>query len=300
MLDSKLKTFMLGLSAALALTAPPAQAAATIKVAVDTIFANAANEIVSAFQYYYPTSGYSVIVTAADSAALANNIIAGSATYDLFLAGSRKQPINLAVNHSSLVVGAPFKYAEDFLALYSPTTDVSHGLPHPLTTTLILPNPATDPYGKWAALALALAPLHIWNIPSLHVEVAPDASTSYAAIDSGAYALGFVANSSICSLDANNQQAYPAGSTHYLYASDDDSHRRHRHHWRIPLRSNKLDSSVMLAGVKLASSTRTADQEAELNNFIAFLTGTADLNGSVFTAGTELIEGHCFEIPATP
>jgi hypothetical protein len=51
--------------------------------------------------------------------------------------------------------------------------------------------------------------------------------------------------------------------------------------------------------VKLVA-TRTADQDAELNNFMAFLTGTADVNGAVSTAGTDVVAGHCFKIPSTP
>jgi molybdate transport system substrate-binding protein len=277
-----MKTLMLGLSAAaLALAAPPAQAAATIKVAVDTIFANTANELVSAFQYYYPTSGYSVVVTTADSATLEADIIAG-ASYDLFLAGSKQQPLDLAANHSSLVVGSTFKYAVDFLALFSTSVDISHGLPYYISTDMIMPHPVADPYGKLAALNLiASNPWRITNFPGPHVALAPDASTSYAALDTGTYAYGFVANSSICSLDGAGNPSYASGTYHHVY-------------------DREIDLRVHLTGIKLASTTRTADQEAELANFIAFLTGTADLNSSTFTAGTDQIKGHCFKIPTTP
>lgn len=294
MSDSKMKTLMLGLSAAaLALAAPPAQAAATIKVAVDTMFANTANELVSAFQYYYPTSGYSVVVTTADSATLEADIIAG-ASYDLFLAGSKKQPVDLAANHPSLVVGSTFKYAVDFLALFSTSVDISHGLPYYISTDVILPHPAADPYGKLAALNLLAAdPWRITNFPGPHVVLAPDASTSYAALDSGTYAYGFVANSSICSLNAAGTPSYSDGTYHHVYAPASQG-------FGLKTGGLEIDGRVHLTGIKIASATRTADQETELSNFLAFLTGTADVNGSTFTAGTDQIKGHCFKIPATP
>jgi len=304
MLDSQIEKLMLGLSAAaltLALATPPAQAAATIKVAVDSIFANTANELVSAFQYAYPTAGYSVVVTTADSASLEAEILSGGAAYDLFLAGSGKQPIDLAANHPAMVVGSPFKYAEDFLALFSKTVDVSHGLPFPLGAKVMLPDPAADPYGAIAARLISSPPWFVWRIPGPRSAVAPDAGTSLAAIDSGTYAFGFVANSSICSLDANGAPSYEPGTYRHVYALDPDATHRRRswHLWRSLFRGHEIDGSVFLTGVKLAAA-RTADQETELDNFLAFLTGTANVSGAVSTAGTELIEGHCFEIPVIP
>lgn len=277
MSNRRLKTLLMGLSAtALAFAAPPAQAASTIKVAVDSAFAKTANDLVSAFQYTYPSGGYSVVVTAGDSASLEASIIAG-ATYDLFLAGSPKQPTDLAANYPSLVAGATFKYAKDALALYSTTTDISSGLPFFLGKKVLVPDPATDPYGKLGAVAAALPPSLVLRIPGPRSAVSPNAGASLAALNFGAYPFGFVANSAICSLDASGQPSYDEGTYHHVY----------------PL------LAVTLTGVKLVA-TRTADQDAELNNFMAFLTGTVDVDGALSTAGTDVVSGHCFKIPSTP
>jgi molybdate transport system substrate-binding protein len=282
-----MKKLALGLMAAAVITAaPPAQAASSITVAVDTAFARTAIELVSAFQYAYPTSGYSVVVTTSDSGTLEAEIAAGGSPYDLFLAGSKKEPDDLVANYPSLVVGTPFKYAKDFLTLYSTTVDIHKGLPKHLTTNFIVPDPVADAYGRASADLLESYPWNITTIPSGYVVVAPDADTSLAAVENGAFPYGFIANSAVCALDANGERVYPAGSYHHLYKPHDDF-------------DGHLYDKLVLKGVKIAK-TRTTDQETELTNFIAFLSGAADASGAVKTAGADLIKGHCFKIPANP
>jgi molybdate transport system substrate-binding protein len=289
MIDVKVKKLSLYAATALALACMPANAATiTIKVGVDSAFATTAGDLISAFQSYYRAYGYtySVVMTASSSATLESDIVAGGATgpYDLFLSGGKKEAQDLVKNYPSLVVGTPFKYAKDFLALYSPSVDVSAGLPYPLTTDFVLPDPTSDVYGAAASEVLAASPWSVTTIPSGHAVTRADAGTVFAAIDGGSFPYGFLANSQICSLDDTGKFSYPVGTYSYLYKPNNDSYP-----------SDKL----VLKGVTIAL-TRTADQETELANFIAFLTGAADAAANATTRGVDVILSHCFKIPATP
>jgi hypothetical protein len=53
---------------------------------------------------------------------------------------------------------------------------------------------------------------------------------------------------------------------------------------------------VTVAAIRIAN-TRTAEQEAELRNVIAFLTGTKDTFGNVNISGTNIIQHSCFKLP---
>jgi len=286
MLNVKQKTRNICAAFALALVCSPAEAATiTIRVGVDPAFAATASDLISAFQNYYSDFGlsYSVVLTAAPSSQLESDIVAGGATgpYDLLLAGSIKEPLDLALNYPGLIVGGPVPYAKDYLTLYSETVDISAGLPYPLTTNIVLPDPTQDIYGLAAASLLAFPPWRTTTIPSGYVFTRPNSRSAFAAIKAGNYAYGFVANSKVCSLDANGNPFYPAGSYHYTYNAG----------------FNALFSAVLtLTGVKLAQ-TRTTDQETELSNFLSFLSAAADSAGNTTTAGTDILKGHCFKIP---
>ncbi|HEY8065118.1 MAG TPA: substrate-binding domain-containing protein [Methylosinus sp.] len=281
-----MKTLAAGLSMALALTCVDAQAATVnIKVAVASSFGKAANDLAAAFQAYYATFGltYTVSLTIASAQSLESSIIsAGASTpYDLLLSSSKKEPKDLVDNYPSLIVGTPFKYAKDFLALYSKSVDIHSGLPYPLTTNFLIPDPTTDVYGEAAAEVLSSAPWYINSatIPTGYVFTAPTVGSAFTGVDRGYYSYGFVAKSQICSLASDGTQTYPPGSYHHIYKPNDVDHP-----------SDKL----ILKGIKIAHS-RTADQETELSNFIAFLTGVADSNGNTTAIGTGVIEGHCFK-----
>lgn len=283
MLKTKMQTLALGLAAAIATGVPAAEAAtANIRVAVAESFGVTANELAAAFQAYYSHYGntYTVSVISAPAQALEEDIIAGGA-YDLFLSSSKKEPHDLVHNHPSLVVGTPFKYAKDFLALYSKTVNIKDGVPYPLTADFVIPDPTADVFGEAAAEVLSSSPWYInpTTIPTGHVFTAPGAASSLSAVENGAYAYGFVAKSQICGEASDGTQTYPAGTYHHIYKPNDDDHP-----------SEKL----VLKGIEIAR-TRSADQETELSNFIAFLKGDVDSFGNTTTIGTGVITGHCFK-----
>jgi molybdate transport system substrate-binding protein len=122
MLNGKMKKWALGLSTALVMISAPAYAQ-TIRLGAASGFAAAANDLTSAFSAYYANYGlsYNVTVNADTPQNLEANIIAGGTTgpYDLFLSTDKKEPHQLEKNYPSLVIGTPFKFAEDFLLLYS-------------------------------------------------------------------------------------------------------------------------------------------------------------------------------------
>jgi len=286
-MSSRMK-LAVGLSAALTMIYAPAQAASTIKVAVAASFAKAASDIIGSFQaYYFANYGltYNVAFTIDTAQQIQADIIAGGTTgpYDLFLSSSVKEPRQLANQHASLVSGSLFHYARDRLDLYSLTTDVTGGLPSPLTTDFVIPDPTQDLYGAAAAQILAGPP---WNIPTAsiptgHVFTRPDAGSTLSAIKTKTYAYGFVAKSQICR-SAGGVESYPSGSYHKEYRAQRDGY-----------------TPIRLGGIAIAL-TRTTDQQTELADFIAFLTGATDTHGVVVPIGTATIQSYCFRLPAAP
>lgn len=267
--------------AATAMISTPVHAATiTIKVGVATAFASAASDIAAAFSNYYLKNynlSYNVVITFASTPTLETAIINGgnSGPYDLFLAADREAPHDLANNYASLVEGSPFPYAQDFLELYSTSVDISQGLPYPLTTNFVVPDPTKDNYGAAAAEVLSTAPWYITTIPGGYVSTLPSVGAAYAAAKKGTFAYGFVAKSQICKY-INGAETYPTGSYHHEY---------HPHSYLHPYEKLKLK------GIKIALSARTTDQETELTNFVNFLTG------NVTTAGTDIIQSYCFKLP---
>lgn len=284
MFRMSVKKLALCLIAGVAIASPQAQAE-TLKIAVASSFAKTANNLAAAFQAYYVDYGlsYSVSVSVDSAANLKDSIVAGASSpvYDLFLSSSKKEPHDLAYDYPSLVVGTPFKYAKDFLALYSKSVNIHAGLPYTLDTDFVIPDPTTDIYGAAAAEVLSSHPWYVSSstIPGGHVFTAPNAGSSYIAVNFGVYAYGFVPNSAICYKGDDGVKTYPAGSYHHVYRPNDEDHP-----------SDKL----LMKGVKIAR-TRTAGEETALSNFIAFLTGVADSNGNTTTIGTGIIESACFK-----
>lgn len=288
MTSSRLKTLAMGVSTALALSYAPTQAATiTIKVGAAASFGNTANDLIGAFQAYYSLNyglSYNIALTVDTPQYIEQDIINGglSGPYDLFLSSDGQEPHDLYRNHTSLVIGSPIKYAQDFLELYSSSVDISNGLPYPLKTNFVIPDPTQDHYGEAAADVLASFPWFInpKTIPSGHVFTQPDVGTSFAAVNNGLYAYGFAAKSQICT-NVGGTEYYPDGTYHHEYRPANPVHP-----------SEKL----VFKGIKIAL-TRTTDQETELTNFIAFLTGAPDVNGVATTAGTSLISRYCFKLP---
>jgi molybdate transport system substrate-binding protein len=283
-----MKKLAASVAAAILITCSQVHAASKISVAVAPSFANAANDIVGAFQaYYFTTHGltYNVSLIIKSAPQLEADIIAGGSStgpYDLFLSSGLKEVLDLKLNHSALLAGNPFAYATDLLDLYSTTIDVTGGLPFPLTTDFVIADPAQDVYGRAAAEVLLSPPWSISpsSIPGGHVFTKPDTGTALATINLGLFAYGFVGKSQICQL-SSGVETYPDGSYHHEYQ---------------PLSSSHPYIPIVMAGVEIAL-TRTADQQTELGDFIAFLTGTADSFGNTNASGTTIIQNDCFALP---
>lgn len=284
MLRTRVKKLALCFVAGAAFASPQAHAE-NLTIAVASSFAKAASDLAASFQAYYANYGlsYNVAITSAPAQTLKETIIAegASPTYDLFLSSSKNEPHELAFDHPSLVVGTPFKYAKDFLALYSKSVDIHTGLPYTLDANFVIPDPTTDVYGAAAAEVLSSHPWYVnsTTIPSGHVFTAATAGSAFAAVDRGLYAYGFVARSAICYQNAEGVKTFPASSYHHIYRPNDEYHP-----------SDKL----IMKGIKIAR-TRTAAEETALSNFIAFLTAEADSNGNTTTIGTGVIESFCFK-----
>jgi molybdate transport system substrate-binding protein len=273
-----------GLSAAFAMICAPADAAITIAVAPS--FARTANDLVASFESYYLLNfgvSYSIGVVVKSDSLIQSDIIAGGTTgpYDLYLASSVDSVVPLAINDSSVISGA-FLYAIDGLDLYSPTIDVTSGLPFPLTTNFVMPDPINDNYGQAAAEVLAAGPWHILptSIPGGFVFTEPTAGTTYSAIRKGLFPYGFVGRSQICRFDGGTFN-YPAGSYHLEYG---------------PAQGLLVPTPLYLTGLTIARNG-TTDQATELSNFIAFMTASADSNGNTTTLGTNIIQSYCFNLP---
>ena len=253
--------------------------ATQIKIGVAANFASTLNAIISSFKNYYSPTNYSFVVSVDSTTNLKNAIISGGATgpYDLFLSADFAAPQDLYINHSSLVAGSPFLYANGSLMLYSGpvnTVNISAGLPSPLTADLVIADPTKAPYGKAAAQVLASTPWSITTIPSGHVFTRPNINATYAAVQAGTYASGFVAKSAICQYTGGSEH-YVAGTYHHEYLYSDASH---------PY------SQIKQYSIEIALS-RAADQETELTNFINFLTGSGT------SLGTAIIQKYCYILP---
>lgn len=284
MLNNRIKTLAAGLFAALMMTCAPSHAA-SIRVAVASSFAKAAGDIAAAFSSYYLLNHgvtYNVSVLVAGDSTIKADIIAGGATgpYDIFLSSSPVAPLDLYLNNTDLV-GTPFDYAIDTLTLYSPTVDVTGGLPYPLTTDFIMPDPAEDPYGQMTAILLALGPWHIQpsQIPGGHVFTTASAGTAFALLRRKLYAYGFIGKSQICTL-SGGVETYPSGSYHHAYS--------------LPA---WVPSLLNLTAIPINRTLRAAADETELSDFIAFMKGEAGSFGDAPTDGTDLIQKYCFALP---
>ncbi len=259
------------------LAALPAQAATTIKVGVAANFTATLTQLVSTFKLLYP--GTDITFVSDSSANLQAAIINKTAVYDLFLSADKTRPQQLATNNPTLVIGQPFLYAVGELELWSPTVNISAGLPSPIPRDIVLADPNKAPYGTAAAQVLSTAP---WSIPwvagaayppagTAHVATKANISLTYAAVKTGAYGYGFIAQSSICKL-VNNVKTFSSGF-HHTYPYNDSVHPH---------------TQIAQYGIKVVNSARTAAQDTVLTNFLAFLTTN--------TTGKNIIKSYCYSL----
>lgn len=260
-----------------ALASAATQATTTINIAVAANFTGTITQLISTFKLLYP--GTDVKFTSDSSTNLQTAIINKSATYDLFLSADLAKPQALATSYPTLIVGAPFLYAVGELELWSPTVNVSAGLANPIPVPIVLADPNKAPYGTAAAQVLSSSP---WSIKwtsgqaypptgTANVFTKPNISLTYSAVKAGSYAYGFVAQSAICKL-VGGVKTFSAGYHHtYPYADATHPH-----------------AEIAQYGIKVANAARTAAQEAELTNFISFLTSNP--------TGATIVKSYCYSL----
>lgn len=259
----------------LALVSFPSHAVTTINVAVAANYTATMNSLISAFKLVYP--GTSITFNSDSSGTLQTQIINHTVTYDLFLSADQTRPAALQTNYPSLIVGSPFKYAVGELELWSPTFDISAGLPSTLTTDIVLADPNKAPYGTAAAQVLSSAP---WSITwpanpypvagTPHIFTQPNISSTYSAIKTGTYAYGFIAQSSICKV-VSGVKTFNSG-----------------YHHTYPYNVAPTHNRIEQYGIRVANAARTAAQNTVLENFINFIT--------VNTTGTNIVTSYCYSL----
>ncbi|WP_198033014.1 substrate-binding domain-containing protein [Methylosinus sp. PW1] len=268
-----------GVSAAVLAMHSPAQATTTITVGVAANFSGPLSSIITAFHnYYYPSYDFAVNTISKSTGALESDIISGGTTgpYDLFLAADKSHVDDLVTTHSSLVypyTTSPsslyeFHYASGALELYSDNTNVSSGLPNPFNTDFVIADPTNAPYGHAAQQLLAGSPWYYTSaIPGGYVHTASNIDNTYAAIQAHTYAYGFVAKSQICSFDGTTYTF--TGNSHHSYTTGYDP--------------------ISQYGVEIAISSRTPDQQDELDKLVDFI-----LNNST---AQSIIRSYCYTYP---
>jgi molybdate transport system substrate-binding protein len=273
----KFRPAALSAIAVAALASSAANAATKINVAVAANFTATVTQLISTFKLLYP--GTDVTFTSDSSANLQAAIINHTAVYDLFLSADKTRPQQLATTYPTLVIGQPFLYAVGELELWSPTVNISAGLPSPLAANIVLADPNKAPYGTAAAQVLSTAP---WSIPwvaggtyppagTAHVFTKSNISLTYSAIKTGAYPYGFIAQSSICKL-VSGVKTFSSGY-HHTYPYTDAAH--------------KHDEIAQYA-IQIVNAARTPAQNTELTNFISFMTTNA--------TGKSIIQSYCYSL----
>lgn len=303
------KSLAVSLIAASALIGGPANAASTINVAVAANFAGAMTALIAQFKAAYPTQGYNVTFTADSSGTLLTQIQSKSVAYDLFLSADATRPNTLTTSSFTTSLGgagtcvpsatagcgsgAPFLYAVGELELWSPTLNVSSGLPttpaaNPFVfnPSIVLADPTKAPYGYAAQTVLHYSP---WNepltvttgckdpntgvaasclaqTPSLGIFEQANISLTYSAVKGGAYHSGFVAQSQVCKANTSGVKTFTG--FHHTYAWNDPTYPHGKiNQWGITITS-------AAAGTELA-------------NFLAFLKSAA---------GQAIIKSYCYSL----
>jgi molybdate transport system substrate-binding protein len=294
MVKGSMKKLAVGLTAAAAIGSAPAKAQAVLQIASETAFSLPASDFGFSFEAFYfftQNIDYSFGLSVSTGSDLEAGIISGAYHFDLLFSATPEIPEDLARRYPHLVVGRPFTVAIDSLAYWSPSLNVSAGLPFPLTTQIGIPDPSFDNFGAAATEVLASWPWRIapWSIPNNLVSIWGDVGVSLAAIEGGYIPSGFVARSQVCQYTpATGAYSLPNGG----YYHDYEPFGRHPYNPGL----------VTVTAIRIANS-RTAQQEQALANYVAFLTGTKDTFGNTnidadgFTFGQDAIRAYCLKIP---
>lgn len=284
MLTRNMKSMAAGIVASMALMCSLALGQTPISGAISVGAPQQLGELIGqladSFNAYHNFRGdgtYTVNLTADAVANIKAEIIAGGATgpYDLLISPDYT-PLELKLTQPSLVVGNPFAFAEDKLALYSLTKNINAGLPSQLKDTFVIPDPAQDIYGVAAASVLATTPGALVAYARGRIKTSPAVDVALAAIENGDYKYGFVAKSLICR-KFDGVETYTEGTYHHIYSPRGP-------HPYLPIK---------LKGIKIAR-TRTAAQDTVLTAFIDFLQGRDGVPAEGGTPlGTGLLQQYC-------
>jgi molybdate transport system substrate-binding protein len=240
MLNSTMKKLALGLSAAVMWAASAdAQVVANLQVYTTFPFADTAVELSYSFAATYCCTNFNYgvgIAVLGDEGDIATILIGngqpGTGPYGMDVAffNTPELPEYIARHYPKLVIGRPFPVAVDALLLYSSSVDISAGLPAPLTTQIIIPDPSfeafnshfnfpSDNFGFAAAQILAQWPWRIdpSSIPNALVADGGAVGTTFSALRFGQYPYGFTNRASDCRADnTGNNQKY-GGASHRVY-----------------------------------------------------------------------------------
>ena len=176
------------------LMAPHTARSEDATIAVATNFLEPAQEIAAKFE---DTTDHKIVLSAGSTGQLFAKITNG-APFDAFLSADQIRP-NQLVAQGLADEKSQFTYAIGILTLYSPDPDRAIGpvvLAQPIQA-LSIANPRTAPYGR--AAEQVLRRLGSREILKARTAEAQNVSGAFAAVKSGAAALGFVALSSVLS-----------------------------------------------------------------------------------------------------
>jgi molybdate transport system substrate-binding protein len=276
MFTRKLKTLALCALPFAALASSSVHATTTINVAVAANFGNTIIDIISQFKNTYP--GVDVHYFTDSSANLQTQIINHTVAYDLFLSADKTRPQQLATTYPTLVIGSPFLYAVGELELWSPSYDISAGLPAPLAADIVLADPNKAPYGTAAAQVLSSSP---WSVTwpanpypvagTAHIFTKSNITQTYGAIKGNTYAYGFIHQSAICKVPVPGGAKVFSSGYHHTYP------------YNVAPTHNRIEQYA----IKVVN-TRTTAQETELTNFINFL--------QTDPVGTGIVLSYCYSL----
>jgi molybdate transport system substrate-binding protein len=311
MSNSSMKKLALGLSAATVLWSASADAqVANLQVFTNVPFSNTAVELSYSFAAAYSilhNLNYNFGIGVMDDGSIESAIIGqnngqpptGPYGMDVAFFTTPEIPEYLARHYPQLIVGRPFPVAVDSLLLYSSSVNISAGLPSPLTTQIVIPDPTyynlsrhldipNDNFGVAAAEVLEQWPWRIptWTIslPGSLVANGGAVGTTYAALKFGDFPYGFINRAAVCRADSNgNNQKYNAP----FY----DVYEPFGKHPYNPM-------LVTVTAVHLAR-TRDAYTETAVNDLVAYLKGKKDSFGNVQPQGQNLIRSYCYTLPET-
>ena len=244
-------------------------------------------DIIAAFQTANPGSTVTVVQNGS-TGTLESQITGGNSLgVDLFLAADTAHPQDLVTNHFSLVVGNPFNYAIGTLVFWSNTSGVnvtcssggSCGYDSGTYLNVAIADPSTAPYG--VAANTVLTGRYGLNPPLSTNPLVSEFSnidTTFAAVQNQTVTVGFVALSQIC-----HAGSYPTSGSALVYPPTDTS--------VSPVVFNY--NPIVQAGIRIARS-RTTDQNAELDAFVAYLT---DHTTSPPSQMITTLTSYCYSVP---